>query len=385
MKIAVGSVALSIAVMLLAVAAGKGMQDKIREKISAFSGHILILPYNNNHSQLTLDPIPIRQDFYLHHSWPGVSNVAPYASIGGLLRNRKDFEGIILKGTGPDYDWSVFRQYMQRGKIPAYTGRGYNDSIIVSEYLARRLAIDTGSKVYAYFLRPRAEKPLVRRFRVGGVYRTDFEDFDKTYIFGDLHQVQRLYGWADTLTGGFQLLTRDFDHIDAIADRINHDIDPRLRALSIRQLYPYLFDWLDMFDFNIYLIIGILILVSALNMAVVLLVMITERMRFIGILKTLGATDRGIIRIFLIRAAQLILRGLLIGNALALALIFLQKKTGFLRLDPANYYVRTVPLEIRWEWFLGLNLFVLASVLALMLLPAAYVSRISPAKVMKYE
>ena len=385
MKIAVGSVALSIAVMLLAVAAGKGMQDKIREKISAFSGHILILPYNNNHSQLTLDPIPIRQDFYPHHPWPGVSNVAPYASIGGLLRNRKDFEGIILKGTGPDYDWSVFRQYMQRGKIPAYTGRGYNDSIIVSEYLARRLAIDTGSKVYAYFLRPRAEKPLVRRFRVGGVYRTDFEDFDKTYIFGDLHQVQRLYGWADTLTGGFQLLTRDFDHIDAIADRINHDIDPRLRALSIRQLYPYLFDWLDMFDFNIYLIIGILILVSALNMAVVLLVMITERMRFIGILKTLGATDRGIIRIFLIRAAQLILRGLLIGNALALSLIFLQKKTGFLRLDPANYYVRTVPLEIRWEWFFGLNIFVLVSVLLLMLLPAAYVSRISPAKVMKYE
>ncbi len=385
MKIAVGSVALSIAVMLLAVAAGKGMQDKIREKISAFSGHILILPYNNNHSQLTLDPIPIRQDFYPHHPWSGVSNVAPYASIGGLLRNRKDFEGIILKGTGPDYDWSVFRQYMQRGKIPAYTGRGYNDSIIVSEYLARRLAIDTGSKVYAYFLRPRAEKPLVRRFRVGGVYRTDFEDFDKTYIFGDLHQVQRLYGWADTLTGGFQLLTRDFDHIDAIADRINHDIDPRLRALSIRQLYPYLFDWLDMFDFNIYLIIGILILVSALNMAVVLLVMITERMRFIGILKTLGATDSGIIRIFLIRAAQLIIRGLLIGNTLAIALILLQKKTGFLRLDPANYYVRTVPLEIRWEWFLGLNIFVLVSVLLLMLLPAAYVSRISPAKVMKYE
>lgn len=385
MKIAVGSVALSIAVMLLAVAAGKGMQDKIREKISAFSGHILILPYNNNHSQLTLDPIPIRQDFYPHHHWPGVRNVAPYASIGGLLRNRKDFEGIILKGTGPDYDWSVFRQYMQRGKIPAYTGRGYNDSIIVSEYLARRLAIDTGSKVYAYFLRPRAEKPLVRRFRVGGVYRTDFEDFDKTYIFGDLHQVQRLYGWADTLTGGFQLLTRDFDHIDAIADRINHDIDPRLRALSIRQLYPYLFDWLDMFDFNIYLIIGILILVSALNMAVVLLVMITERMRFIGILKTLGATDSGIIRIFLIRAAQLIIRGLLIGNTLAIALILLQKKTGFLRLDPANYYVRTVPLEIRWEWFLGLNIFVLVSVLLLMLLPAAYVSRISPAKVMKYE
>ncbi len=385
MKIAVGSVALSIAVMLLAVAAGKGMQDKIREKISAFSGHILILPYNNNHSQLTLDPIRIRQDFYPHHPWPGVSNVAPYASIGGLLRNRKDFEGIILKGTGPDYDWSVFRQYMQRGKIPAYTGRGYNDSIIVSEYLARRLAIDTGSKVYAYFLRPRAEKPLVRRFRVGGVYRTDFEDFDKTYIFGDLHQVQRLYGWADTLTGGFQLLTRDFDHIDAIADRINHDIDPRLRALSIRQLYPYLFDWLDMFDFNIYLIIGILILVSALNMAVVLLVMITERMRFIGILKTLGATDSGIIRIFLIRAAQLIIRGLLIGNTLAIALILLQKKTGFLRLDPANYYVRTVPLEIRWEWFLGLNIFVLVSVLLLMLLPAAYVSRISPAKVMKYE
>lgn len=385
MKIAVGSVALSIAVMLLAVAAGKGMQDKIREKISAFSGHILILPYNNNHSQLTLEPIGLHQEFYPQCPWPEVSNLAPYASIGGLLRNRKDFEGVILKGTGPDYDWSVFGQYLLRGKIPSYTGRGYNDSIMISDYLARRLALDTGSRVYAYFLRPNTEKPLVRRFTVGGVYRTDFEDFDQTYVFGDLHQVQRLYAWPDTLTGGFQILTRDFDRIDEIAQKINHDIDPRLRALSIRQLYPYLFDWLDMFDFNIYLIIGILILVSALNMAVVLLVMITERIRFIGILKTLGATDRGIMRIFLIRAAQLILRGLLIGNILAFGLILLQEKTGFLRLDPANYYVRSVPLEIRWGWFAGLNLFVLVSVLLLMLLPAAYVSRIAPAKVMKYE
>jgi len=386
MKMALGSVVLSILVMLLSVAAGKGMQNKIKEKISAFSGHILILPYNNNHSRLTLEPLSINRDFYAHpERYPSIRHISPFATIGGLLSNGKDFEGIILKGVDSSYDWHIFRSYLTKGKIPHYGGKAYNDTILISEYLASRLRLDTGRHVRAYFLRQGSDKPLVRRFTVGGIYRTDFEDFDKTYIWGDLRHVRRLYGWADTLAGGFEVITPDFDRIEEEAFRLNHRIDPQLRALSIRQLNPYLFDWLDMFDFNIYLIIGILLLVVALNMSVVLLVMIIERTRFIGVLKTLGATNRSVMQVFLLLAARLIFWGLVAGNLLALLIIWLQQKTGFLKLDPETYYVRTVPLEIEPAYFLYLNLFVLVVILAVLLLPAAYITRISPSEVMKYE
>ncbi|NPA46134.1 MAG: ABC transporter permease [Chlorobi bacterium] len=378
--------ALSIFVMLLSVAAGKGMQAKIREKISAFSGHILVLPYNNNHSRLTLEPISLHQDFYEHPSaYPSIKHIAPYATIGGLLSNRKDFEGIILKGVGPDYDWSVFKTYLKKGRIPRFTDSVYNDSILISAYLASRLRLDTGSPVRAYFLRKDSGKPLVRRFKVAGIYQTDFEDFDKTYIWGDLRHVRRLYAWSDTLTGGFEIITPSWDHIDEETRRLNHSIDPQLRALSIKQLNPYLFDWLDMFDFNIYLIIGILMVVVALNMSVMLLVLIIERTSFIGVMKTLGARDRSIVGIFLLLAARIMAAGLLIGNVLALAVILLQQKTGFLTLNPETYYVRRVPLEIDFLYWIKLNVFVLLIILVVLILPAAYILRISPARVVKYE
>jgi len=373
-------------VMLLSVAAGKGMQHKIREKISAFSGHILILPYNNNHSQLTLEPISIRQDFYTSPSrYPSIRHISPYATIGGLLTHKKDFEGIILKGVDSTYDWTVFRSYLIKGHIPHFHQNRYNDSILISDYLASRLRLDTGSKVRGYFMRENTDKPLVRRFIVGGIYRTDFEDFDKTYVWGDLRHVRRLYGWNDTLTGGFEVLTPSLHHLDEETRRLNHAIDPQLRALSIKQLNPYLFDWLDMFDFNIYLIIGILLVVVALNMSVMLLVLIIERTRFIGIMKTLGASNRSIIGIFLLLAARIMITGLVIGNLLALLLIGLQQKTGFLKLNPETYYVRIVPLEVDWTYFVWLNLFVLAVIVLILVLPAAYITRISPARVIKYE
>ncbi len=385
-KIAVGSIVLSILVMIISVAAGKGLQEKIREKISAFSGHILILPYTSNQSGLTVEPMPAgtwQRD--LKKRFPEIKNVAPYATIGGLLKTKEDFEGIVLKGVDSTYDWSVFRTYLKEGKIPAFGSRETNDSILISRTLASALKLETGDKVLGYFVRPGSDKPMVRRFRIGGIYETEFNDFDKTYIIGDLRLVRGLYKWPDTLTGGYEILLHDFERLEEMTKRINEELDPTLVALNIKEVNPLIFDWLGMFDFNLYIIIGILIFVSALNMATVLLVMIMERTRLIGLMKTLGAGNAMVMRIFLLKAAWFISAGLFIGNLLALAIIFVQEKTGFIRLDPETYYVRRAPLLIHPLTLLYLNMGVLVMILILLLLPASVISRISPSKVMKFE
>ena len=385
-KIAVGSVVLSIVIMLTAVMAGKGMQEKIREKISSFTGHIVILNYDNNQSQITLQPISVKQDFYPDFSrWEDVESLVPYATIGGILKTGSDFEGIIFKGVDSTYHWKIFREYLTGGTIPSFKGNKLSDSILISETISKRLNLSVGSKVKAYFMRPESEKPLLRKFTVAGIYKTDFEDYDKTYVFGDLRQVKRLYGWADTLTGGFEILIKDFDRIDEITGNINRDIPPLTEARSIKDLNPLMFDWLAMFDFNILFIIIVLIVVSALNMTTVLLVLIMEKTRFIATLKTLGATDRSIGKIFLLKAAWLISVGLLIGNLIVLGLYLTQKKYGFIRLNPDIYYVKEAVFDVGWVELLGLNIMVLLLILVLLLLPARSISKISPGKVLKFE
>jgi lipoprotein-releasing system permease protein len=385
-KIAVGSVVLSIVIMLMAVMAGKGMQKKIREKISSFTGHIVLLNYDNNQSQITLQPLSLRQDFYPDYSrWKEVESLVPYATIGGILKTGADFEGIIFKGVDSTYHWKIFREYMLEGKIPTFGGRKPSDSILISQTIAKRLHLRAGSRVKGYFMRPGSEKPLIRRFTVAGIYKTDFEDYDKTYVFGDLRQVKRLYGWNDTLTGGFEILIKDFDRIDQVTAGINDDLPPLIEARSIKDLNPLMFDWLAMFDFNMLFIIIILIIVSALNMTTVLLVLIMEKTRFIGTLKTLGATDRSIGKIFLLKAAWLISAGLLIGNIIVLVLYMMQKKYGFIKLNPDIYYVKEAVFDIGWVELTVLNVSVLVLILILLLLPARSIGRISPGKVLKFE
>jgi len=385
-KIAVGAVILSMVIMLLSVMAGKGMQQKIREKISAFAGHMQVVRYDNNQSFLTLRPVALSLELLEElRSTPGVKSVSPYITIGGLLKTPNDFEGIIFKGIDSTYHWEVFREYVKEGKIPKFESPEMSDSILISAELARRLNLKNGDKVKAYFMRPGNDKPFIRRFTIAAIYQTDFEDFDRNYILGDLRQARRLYGWNDSLTGGFEILVRDFGDIDRITASVNERIPPLYIAKSIKDLNPLMFDWLSMFDFNILVIIGILIFITALNMTTVLLVMIMERTRMIGILKTLGATDKQVVRIFLLKAAWIIALGMLAGNIIVWAIYVLQQKYGFIRLNPEIYYVKTAPLSAPFYWIAGLNLLVMVLILAALLLPARSIAAVEPSKVMKFE
>ena len=371
--------------MLISMATGFGLQHKIREKISAFSAHVIISNYDTNQSGLTIKPVPIHQDFYPKFKFiKGIKNVQAFATIGGIIRTPKDFEGIILKGVDSLYNWDLFKPYLVKGHIPHY-GKSMNDSIILSQTIANRLHLKLHQKINTFFLRQGSQKPQLRVFKIAGIYDSGFDEFDRTYLIGDLKMVQKLYKWPDSLTGGFEVVLQDFDQIIPKTKEIYESVPSTLNTESIIEKYPLIFNWLNMFDFNILLILVIIIFIAGLNMITTLLVMILEKRQFIAIMKVLGSSNKKLQRIFLIQAAYIISIGLLIGNILGLGLIYLQKEFGFIRLNPETYYVRTAPVFINLKDILLLNAGVLLAILLMLLLPVLAISRISPVKVLKYD
>ncbi len=384
-KIAITSIAIGLIIMLIAMATGFGLQHKIREKISAFSGHIIISNYDTNQSGLTLKPVSLRQDFYPEFKQiDGIKNLQAFATIGGIVRTEKDFEGIILKGVDSLYNWDLFKPYLIQGKIPHY-GKRMNDSIILSKTIADRLQLKLHQKINTFFLRQGSQKPQLRVFKIAGIYDSGFEDFDKTYLIGDLKMVQKLYKWQDTLTGGFEVLIDDFTQITSKTDEIYENVPSTLNTESIIEKYPLIFNWINMFDFNILLILIIIIFIAGLNMITTLLVIIFEKRQFVAIMKVLGSSNRKLQKIFLIQAAYIISIGLLIGNIIGLGLILLQSKFGFIQLNPETYYVRTAPVFISLKDIILLNAGVLIAILIMLLLPVLVISKISPVKVLKYD
>ncbi len=384
-KIAITSIAIGVIIMLISMATGFGLQHKIREKISAFSGHIIISNYDTNHSGLTLKPVSLKQDFYPKFKQiDGIKNVQAFATIGGIIRTEHDFEGIILKGVDSLYQWDLFKPYLIQGRIPHF-GKHMNDSIIISKTIADRLHLKLHQKINTFFLRQGSQKPQLRVFKIAGIYDSGFEDFDKTYIIGDLKMVQRLYRWKDTLAGGFEVVLNNFDLITEKTNEIYENVPSTLNTESIIDKYPLIFNWLNMFDFNILLILVIIIFIAGLNMITTLLVMIFEKRQFVAIMKVLGSSNRKLQKIFLIQAAYIISIGLLIGNIIGLGLIFLQKHFGFIKLNPETYYVRTAPVFITIKDIILLNAGVLIAILIMLMLPVLVISKISPVKVLKYD
>ncbi len=383
-KIAIVSISIGVLIMLISIATGFGLQHKIREKISAFSGHIIISNFDTNRSGLTLTPVSLRQDFYPEFKQTdGIKNVQAFATIGGIIRTATDFEGIVYKGVDSLYNWDLFRPYIIQGKIPRF-GKG-NDSVIISKTIADRLQLKLYDKFNTFFLRKNSDKPQLRVFKIAGIYDSGFDDFDKTYLLGDLKMVQRLYKWNDTLTGGFEVIIDDFNQINQKTDEIYENISSTLNTESIIDKYPLIFNWLQMFDFNIFLILIIIIFIAGLNMITTLLVMILEKRQFIAIMKVLGSNNRRLQKIFLLQAAYIIGIGLFIGNFLGLGLIFLQKQFGFIHLNPETYYVRTAPVYINLKHIILLNSGVLLAILLMLLLPVLVIGKISPVKVLKYD
>lgn len=387
-KIAIAAIALGIIMMLIAIATGVGLKQKIREKVAAFNGHIQIYNYDSNISDVSVIPVSTNQEFYPHFtSISGISHIQAVAAKGGIIRTADTFEGIIAKGVGKDYDWEVFKEYLIDGRLPVFTGE-LNDEVLISGILATRLKLGAGDDFFAFF--PKEEDPLKspnqRKFRIVGIYDSGFEEFDSSYVFIDIRHIQHMNKWADDEVGNFEIFLDNFDLIDDKTREIYGKTLSTLDTQNIKNKYYQIFEWIGLFDFNIALIIGIMVIVGGINMITALLVLILERTQMIGILKALGSTDWSIRKVFLYNAAYLIGIGLFWGNAIGLAVIWIQGRYRVFNFpNPKEYYIDYIPVHINFLSILFLNAGVLILCMLMLLVPSYIITKITPVKAIKFE
>ncbi|WP_299525699.1 FtsX-like permease family protein [uncultured Lutibacter sp.] len=385
-KIAIIAIAIGMVIMMIAISTGIGLQQKIREKLSGFNGHIQITNFDNNNSEITLIPVSKNQDFYPEFiNVSDIKNVQVFATKAGIIRTETDFEGVIFKGVSSDYDWTFFKEYLVEGKLPNYRNE-VSFEVLISSEISNRLNIKLGEEFNILFVKDDPFKaPWLRVLKAIGIYNSGFQDFDENYVIADIKHIQKMNKWEEDEVGGFEVFINDFDAINKKSKEVYEQTASTLNSQSIIEKHPDIFEWIGLFDTNIYIIIAIMILVAGINMITALLVLILERTQMVGILKALGSNNTSIRKVFLYNASYLILRGLFWGNLIGLTILLLQKYLGLVTLNPETYYVNTVPIYLDFGYIILLNIGTLLLCLLMLIIPSIVVSKISPAKSIKFE
>jgi len=381
LRIAILAIALSVAVMLLSITVLTGFKNEITRKIIGFGSHITIANFTDNHSYES-DSISIQQDFYPSiTSQDGIKHISVFASKAGIVKTKDEILGVVLKGVAADYDWSFFKRNLIAGKVFSLTDKK-NDSVLISESISKTLKLGVDDDLVMYFAQ---DPPRVRKFKISGIYNTALVEFDKLFVLGDIKHIQSLNSWKNNEVGGFEITIDNFDELDKITTNIYEKIPYNLNAQSIKEKTPQLFDWLDLQDMNVRVILILMLIVGGINMITALLILILERTRLIGILKALGARNWSIRRVFLYSAVHLILKGLLLGNAIGLGFAFLQKKFSLISLDPETYYMNTVPIYFDFTHILLLNIGTIIVCYLILIIPSIIITKITPIKAIRFE
>ena len=390
-RIAVAGVAIGLAVMIISVCVVLGFKHTIRDKVVGFGSHIQVANFYTLQSSAIDQPIAIGDSMInVLKKTEGVKHVQRFAMKQGILKTDNDFLGVMFKGVGPEFDSTFIHKNMVEGSIPHFSDQQSTNRILISKDMANKLRVKAGDRIFAYFIGDGGVR--TRRFTISGIYQTNLAQYDKTTCFCDLYTARKLNAWTDDMVTGAELTVNDFKQLSTTASdiisRINRTQDQYGNTFSsktIRELSPQIFSWLDLLDLNVWIILAIMTAVAVVTMISGLLIIILERTTMIGVLKALGARNSTVRHTFLWFAAFIIGKGLLIGDALALALILLQKFTGFAKLDPQTYYVDVVPVELDWTLIVALNIATMLIALFVLIAPSYLVSHIHPAKSMRYE
>lgn len=390
-RIAVAGVAIGLAVMIISVCVVLGFKHTIRDKVVGFGSHIQVANFYTLQSSAIDQPIAIGDSMMnVLKKTEGVKHVQRFAMKQGILKTDNDFLGVMFKGVGPEFDSTFIHKSMVEGSIPHFSDQQSTNRILISKDMASKLRVKAGDRIFAYFIGEGGVR--TRRFTISGVYQTNLAQYDKTTCFCDLYTARKLNAWTDDMVTGAELTVNDFKQLGTTANdiinRVNRTQDQYGNTFSsktIRELSPQIFSWLDLLDLNVWIILAIMTAVAVVTMISGLLIIILERTTMIGVLKALGARNSTVRHTFLWFAAFIIGKGLLIGDALALVLILLQKLTGFAKLDPQTYYVDVVPVELDWTLIVALNIATMLIALFVLIAPSYLVSHIHPAKSMRYE
>ena len=383
-SIAVLAISLSVSLMMISLIVLKGFKNEIYNKVTGFNSHIKITKFSDNQS---FENYPINFDDKLYSEIlknKNVSNVQVIATKAGIIKNNEEILGIVLKGVSDDYDHSFLKSNLINGSslVVSKDSLKKSNDIVVSESIAKKIGCSVGDKLSIYFM---DNPPRVRKLNVIGVYNTGLSEFDDLLVFCDIKQIQKLNNWNSSQIGAYEVSLKDLKFLENEAENIYKNLSFNLNTTTIKQSYPQIFDWLALQDLNLIVIITLMLIVGAVNMITALLIIILEKTQFIGLFKSLGASNKLIRRVFLYNSLYLISRGLFFGNLIALGFAILQKKFGFISLDQDIYFMDKVPVSIDLFPLLYLNIGTIIICYVFLIVPSLVVSKISPIKALRFE
>ena len=384
-KISVLSISIGIIMMIISISSSIGLQKTIKSKVSSFFGDISISNFQNISSESSIEPI----DFSINHKYLRDNNkiyhIQKVAYKSGLIINNDSFEGVVLKGISTDFNWEHFSKYITKGRILNISDSISNE-VIISENLSKKLDINLHEKFKATFFKQNSlSTPNQRIFKVAGIYESGLIEFDEIYFFGDIKHIQKMNRWKNNQVGNIELFLQNQSDIEEVSTLLYEETSSQISVMSILEKFPEIFNWMALFDINVLLIIIIMILVGGINMITALLVTVLEKTQIVGILKTLGSSNKSIKTIFLINGVYLISNGLVIGNFIAIGLIQLQNYTGLIKLDPNTYYVTELPFDFDLISIIILNISVLFFCFLMLIVPSFVISKISPSESIKIK
>lgn len=387
-RLSIGATIISVAVMIITLSLVNGFQETVSQKVFSFSGHIRIQARQPMKANIAED-IPIVANDSLAASIrnnPAVRSIQPFATKYAILKTTEDMEGVLLKGLAQNYDFSHLQSFLKQGRWLRFNDSSYSREIVLSAATATQLQLKLNDRILIYFIRPDGSmRP--DRLTVVGIYKTSIEEYDKTFALGDLRLIQRLNGWLPSEIGGYELFLEDYQQMDRVSYQVyEQERFPQLwETKTVREIMPYIFDWLDIQNTNQGILIAIMIIIALINLITCLIILVLERLRMIGILKALGATNWMVQKIFLNHSLLITLSGIVLGTAFALGLLWLQQATGFVQLKEEAYYMDTAVVIIRWHQVVAVALGTLAISFLVLMIPSFLVRRIQPVKAIRFR
>lgn len=382
-RLAIAAVGISLAVMLLAVGVVKGFQTEIKNKVVGFDAHIHIRNLDLNQSR-ELKLIPKDQDFIEKiQNHPEVVSIDPFCLKAGIINTKTEIEGMVFKGVSNDYNWEFIENNLKKGRLPQLNDSTDTYEFVLAESVAKKLQLDTGEFVNVFFIQD--TKVRRRRLHLVGIFNTGLGEFDKTICFTDIRVIQRIYTTDYSQISGFEVSITNLDNLEPMTSWVDEQIGISLRAENIEENHEIIFKWLDIVDSNAVIIIVLMSIVSVVNLITAFLILVVDRTQMIGILKSLGATNWQVVKVFLLKGIAILVPGLIIGNILGLGLGWIQVQTGIITLPEETYYMATVPVLISLQNIVLLNAGILIISVLMMLIPAVMVRFISPVKAIRFN
>jgi lipoprotein-releasing system permease protein len=386
-RLAVAATAISVMAMILTIAFTQGFQNAVAQKMYGFSGHIRVQHFEPERVDIAEEQPIAASDTVISaiRNDPEVVTIQPFATKYAIVKGPESFEGLLLKGINRNYDFQHLQEFLKSGHWIHFPDSAYSNEIDLSSYTANQLNLHAGDKLFTYFIQPDGTR-RVRPMKVAGIFKTGIEDYDRVNALVDIRLIQRLNNWQPNEIGGYEVFIKDYRMADSISNRIFYKLPPGWNSRSIPEIYENIFDWLNLQNTTIAIVIIIMILVAILNLVTCLIILLLERTNMIGLLKSLGSPDRIIQKIFLMHGSMITFGGLLLGNGLGLLICWLQQRYGFITLPEDSYFISTAAVKIGWQQVVWINLGTFVICFAILLIPSFFViRRLSPVKAMRFD